>query len=113
MAYVTPDVLIEIRFPVKEGETPIIYTNARTDNDAIEDILSTWLQFQMGKGEDPSPAVERDVYKIKIGLVIEDDSFAVESDTGNKGLTAGIVLEVFQKLKDIPVKTLAERPEAA
>lgn len=110
MSKVAVDVLVEIHFPMKEGETPTIYTNARTDNDALEDILSTWVQHQIGRGEDKSEPVQRDLYKIKIGLVVEDDSFCTEADTGNKGLTAGLVMEVFRDLKKIPVKTLAERP---
>jgi hypothetical protein len=113
MSKVTVDVLVEIRFPMKEGESATIYTNARTDNDALEDILSTWVQHQFGRGEDPSPVIDREVYTIKLGLVVEDDSFCTESDTGNNGLTCGIVVEVLQNLKTIPVKKLSERPPVA
>ena len=109
---VAVDVLVEIHWSAKEDVPPTIYTNARTDNDALEDILSTWIQHQIGRGEDPSPRIEREVYKIKIGLIVEDDTFCTESDTGNKGLTCGIVLDVFKHLKTTAVKTLAERPAA-
>ncbi len=64
----------------------------------------------MFKGADTTKLEEHDAYVIKIGLVIEDDSFCTESNTGNKGLTAGIIIDVLRKLKTIPVKTLADRP---
>ena len=110
MTQVAVDILVIIRYDLLKSASTCIYTNARTDNNALEDILSTWVQGQLGRGEDPSPAVERDVYTIKLGLVIEDDSFCTEADTGNKGLTCGIVVDVLQNLKSTPVKNLSERP---
>jgi hypothetical protein len=114
MTMVTPDILIDIRYNFEDTSKTTIYTNARTDNDALEDILQTWIQYQIGKGEDPAHLVEREEYQVKIGLVIEDDSFATEADTGNKGLTTGIVMAVLGMVLDkaIPIKTLSERPLA-
>jgi hypothetical protein len=79
--------------------------------------LISWVQDQIGRGGDDSPRVERDVYVIKLGLILEDDSFCTESDTGNKGLTCGIVMAVFGDLgspsPSYRVKSLSERPKAA
>jgi hypothetical protein len=111
MSKAAVDVLIEIRFNVKEPEKTVIYTNARKDNDAVEEILSTWVRSQIGQGGDLSERVEREVYTVKIGLILEDDSFCSEADTGNKGLTCGIVMDVLQNLKHLTVKNLADRPK--
>jgi hypothetical protein len=114
MSQVAVDVLVEIHFDAKDEDPKksCIYTNARTYNGALQEIIEAWIQDQIGRGADPAKAVERDIYKIKLGLVLEDDSFCTEADTGNKGLTCGIVMAVLRDLKEIPVKTLAERPQA-
>jgi hypothetical protein len=106
------DIVVDIRYSFQEGVPTCIFTNARTDNDTLDDILSTWIRGQIGRGEDPSPPVERDIYTVKLGLSLDDDTFCTESNTGNKGLTCGIVMGVLGDLKTIPIKTLAERPEA-
>lgn len=111
MTQVVVDVVIVIVYNFEDASKSCIYTNARTDNDAIEDILSSWIQNQIGQGADPSPRVERDVYTVRIGLVIEDDSFCTESDTGNRGLTAGIVMAVLGMLPRIPmIDSIAIKP---
>ncbi len=112
MSKVAVDVLVEIHFDAKDEnpEKSCIYTNARLDNGALEEIITGWIQDQIGRGEDPAIPVERDLYKIKIGLVIEDDSFCTESDTGNKGLTCGIVMAVLKDLERIPKRALSDRP---
>lgn len=109
---VAVDVLVEIHFDAKneDPQSTTIYTNARLDNGALEEIITTWIQDQMGRGADPEKAVERDLYKIKLGLVLDGDYFCTESDTGNKGLTCGIVMAVLKDLEKIPKKALSERP---
>ena len=116
MTQVAVDVLIVISYNFEDVSKSCIYTNAREE--ALEELLSNWVQDQMFRNEPPEPRKfdERDVYTIKIGLVIEDDSFCTESDTGNKGLTVGIVMAVLGMLPRIPkidfisIKTLRERP---
>lgn len=109
MSLAPVDVLIVVSFDVTDPTKTCIFTNARTE--ALEELLSNWLQDQIGRGSDGKPAMERDVYTIEIGLFLDDDSFCTASDTGNKGLTAGIMMEVMRDLKTIPVKALAERPK--
>jgi hypothetical protein len=75
------------------GNPPIIKTNCKRE--CISEILGEWLSCQMGAGEDHSKAKELDVYHITIVLDLSDDSFVCRSNTGNKGLTAGIVMTVL------------------
>ena len=61
---------------------------------------------QVGQGKDESKPKERDVYEITIDLDLRDDTFYTASNTGNKGLTVGLVMDVFNRLSDIPIKEL-------
>lgn len=96
----TDDITLDIFYDVNFPEKTVIRTNARKE--ALEEILEAWLQDQMGAGSDPSPPAQRDLYRIMIGLNLDGDRFRVVSDTGNKGLTAGI-MDIFKNLSTICV----------
>lgn len=104
------DVLVVIHHDVCERGRTCVYTNGRSE--ALEEILSAWLQNEMGRGRDDAPFVERAVYTIEIGLALEDDTFFTKSDTGNRGLTCGVVMDALRNLKKFAVKPLSERPKA-
>lgn len=93
---------IDIYYPMTG--TPRIKTNAKPE--MLESILETWIACQVGKGKDTSKAKEKDEYHITIQLDLSDDSFITRSDTGNKSLTAGIVMVVFRDLANIKVEEL-------
>ena len=63
-----------------------------------EEVLSGFLQTQIGQGEDPSPSSDLDEYHIEIKLSMTDDTYYSKSDTGNMGLTAGIIMDVMNRL---------------
>lgn len=95
---VLPDILVTIKFnPDKPQDTRVV-TNAKPA--VVEEILDDWVRAQMGAGSDPSKPANREVYTVKIGLRLEDDAFATESDTNNKGLTCGIVMAVAKLLHE-------------
>jgi hypothetical protein len=71
-------------------------TNAKTE--AIPEIITAYLRDQMGQGEDLSPPNHQSLYHIKLGLDLTDDSFRVEHDCGNEGLSTGILLLVLKGL---------------
>lgn len=96
------DIILAIIYNMKEQDKCVIKTN--TKREAIGEILEAWLQCQIGQGEDLRPAKERDVYNIFIDLDLSDDTFYTSSDTGNKGLTARIVADVFARLTDIKIE---------
>jgi len=103
------DVVVIITYDIKDPQKTVLYTNARTDNDAISEILSTWIQDQIGRGSDTSKPAERDLYTVEIGLILDGDVFTTSSDAGNLGLTAGIVTDTLGRLNTLTVKPISDR----
>jgi len=104
MATLKPDVLVVIEYHLNEPEKTVIRTNAV--HERLDEIISTWLQDQIGRGGDARVPETRQIYTIKIGLRIEDDAFACESDTGNAGLTCGLVMDVLSRLPHLQIVDL-------
>lgn len=76
--------------------TPKDYTYKSTMKYAgILEVLDTYVRDSMGAGEDYSEANKRDVYTITIQIDVTDDRLIVSSDTGNKGLTLGILIDIM------------------
>jgi hypothetical protein len=104
--------IVEITYNLDEPTKSVIRTNAKKE--AVEGILEGWLEGQFGRGADESKTNEKDVYKIVIGLDLTEDIFrTISSDAGNKGLTAGIVADVFKRLDEIQVQALEAGAEKA
>ncbi len=99
------DILIIISFNLNDPTQRTIKTNAEPE--AIEDLLATWIQAQSGSGKDTSNPNIKDIYEVQISLDLSDDTFSTRSDTGNKGLTAGIVIRTFQELSTIQILPLS------
>lgn len=72
--------------------------NSNIKAELQEEVLSDFLQAQIGQEEETSPAVELDTYHIKIQLDLTTDTYYSKSDTGNAGLTAGIIMDVLNRL---------------
>ena len=89
------DVILKINHNMRTGKTTI-KTNARKE--ALEEILDAWLTGQMGQGEDKNPPHIRESYMIKIELDLRTDRFRTRSNTGNEGLTCGIIMGVRKQL---------------
>lgn len=96
-----PDIVIEMTFDMK-AETVQIRTNAKRE--VLGELIGDYLHAQVGTGKDPSPAIERDVYNIAIGVELNDDSWGSSHDCGNKGLREGILMRVLQLLDKEPSK---------
>ncbi len=90
------DLYTEITYDINLG-IPLIRTNLKEDK--IDEFLTEYIRFQIGKGEDKSEAKKRDVYNIKIECDLSFDIFSIKSDTGNKGLTTGIIMDSIGKWK--------------
>lgn len=95
------DILLDIFYDVKDPTKTVIRTNARRE--ALEEIFEAWVQDQVGRGPDPRTPERRDMYRIIIGLDMDGDVFATNSDTGNHALTAGIVADVMGNLDTVCV----------
>lgn len=64
------------------------------------EIIGAWIRGQIGKGKDKSPPEERDVYHISIEWYPENDDLVCRSDTGNKSLREGILIDILKKISD-------------
>ncbi len=104
MTQFQPDVFIVLEYNINEPLKSTIKANA--NQEGVREILEAWVHTQLGAGPDPREAVPRDVYTIKIGLRLEDDAFGTESDTNNKGLTCGIVLDALRHFDQLQVQDL-------
>jgi len=98
------DLFIKISYCFNKPETSIIRTNVKTER--LRDLLNDYLYNQIGKGEDKRKLNEKEVYDIEIGVDLSDDTFYVSSDTGNDGLTCGIIMHVSAILNELEVLSL-------
>lgn len=105
---VAVDVIIEISYKLKDWAKSVIRTNAKRE--VLGELLSKWLIDQLANGEDKdsSPVTERDWYKVKIGLRVSDNTYFVESDTGNKAVTCGIVGMILPRLEKLHILPLVD-----
>jgi len=98
------NVSVQIIFDmIKPGRT-IIRTNVRKE--AVRGLLEAWLHTQIGKGEDKNIPKKKHIYTITIRVDLSYDIFYTSSDTKNKGLTCGIVLDVLKRLDELTINAL-------
>ena len=101
------DLYLKIRYvsnPKGEASFEIVDTNVKKDR--IEDYLTDWLMSQVGAGKDNRKANELEQYEVTIGLDMSDDTWLVWSNTGNAGLTCGIVMASVENKIWLGVKEL-------
>lgn len=85
------------KYSVKEG---LLKHSGDLIDDHVPELISTFLQTQIGRGADDSEPEDREVYTIKIDIDLSDDTFTVIDDTGNKGLRDGILLTIALEWED-------------
>ena len=83
------DLYIDMQYSVPEKQLTIEDTNVKLE--LIGGLLSDWVRGCMGKGEDRSKANKKDLYNIRMTVDLTCDTFKIFSDTGNKGVTTGII----------------------
>lgn len=98
------DIRIEISYDLVEPENSQIKTNAKKEK--ISDILKNWALTQIGQGEDMDKVKEVDAYRIVIELDLSRDTFYTTSNTGNAGLTAGIIMDIMERLNKVEIVDL-------
>ncbi len=98
------DLLIKISYDLKKPEKSLIQTNVKPER--LQDLLGDYLHDQMGRGGDGREQNMKEVYNITIGIDLSDDTFYTSSDTGNDGLTCGIILNVCTILNQLKVLPL-------
>lgn len=84
----------QIKYNLKENNFHIV---SQVKKEQIKEIIGDVLRAQIGAGSDLREPEERPLYTIIIDLELEDDTFNVSSDTGNKSLTAGILMQLLKE----------------
>lgn len=86
----------QVKYDLKKDTYNIV---SEAKKEGINEIIENVLRAQMNQGSDKRPPIEKDIYTITIILELSNDTFKVSSDTGNKSLTAGILMQLFRELK--------------
>lgn len=63
------------------------------------EILDSIIRTHIGAGADTRGYIEREVYTIRIAWDLSNDKGVLHSDTGNKGLTTGLLAQALSVLK--------------
>jgi len=90
------DLYIDITYPIKKPSKYTIKSNIRKE--MLSGILCGLVQNQTGAGEDKSKAKKINIYHIHIDIDLNYNDFEITSDTGNKGLTLGIIMDVIGRM---------------
>lgn len=80
-----------IKYNLKEHT---FLVKSEVKKESVPEVIENWLRSQIGKGKDESKPRKQDVYTITLTIDLEDDSFEITTDTGNKSLTTGILMEL-------------------
>jgi hypothetical protein len=86
---------LRIEYDINDG-TFKIASNIKKERYA--DLINSFVCTQIGKGEDKKEADKRDIYDISIKWYPGSDTFVCYSNTGNKGLREGILMDVSRKI---------------
>jgi hypothetical protein len=84
---------LNIKFYIYENRYE---TESNMKKEYIGEIITDFLQDQIGKGEDKSIANEKDIYTIGLTIDLIDDSIICSHDCNNNGLRDGILLNYLK-----------------
>ena len=88
------DLFVDITFNKKKGTVTSI---SNMNQDSMIDIMEKYLELQIGKGEDNREPEKQKKYRVILEVDLSDDTIECSSNTGNDGLTAGIVMKCLQQ----------------
>jgi len=83
------DLYIEFDYSIPEASATVIDTNIKESY--ISDFLAEVVHAQVASAPDHRKANERDIYNVLIRCDLSYDHINVSSNTGNEGLTTGII----------------------
>ncbi len=100
------DILVQIKYNMSEPRGTVIRTNVKQD--VVKDVLVAWLLDQVGGGliRDLRGSDKKNEYNVSIKFDLIDGNFYISSDTGDSGLTVGIVAYVSQNLDKFQISSL-------
>ena len=105
MSQVAVDFVLAISYDVERPENTVLRTNMNSVG--VQEVLEAWIHEEIQRPKDTRPAVKKPVYTIKLGLELSEDIIHMNSDTGNRSLTLGIVADVFARLSEFTLQPLA------
>lgn len=111
MSLVSVHIVLDITYNVAKPAESVIRSNAKPE--MVEELITDWLRDQMGRGADSATPNLKSEYKIKIGLDLTNDAFCTESDTGNRSLTCGLVMNLLGYLDEVTILPLPSATTAA
>ena len=95
---------ITFAYPIDNPDAfEIVDTNMKEA--AITSVVEAYLQDIVGAGKDTNEARDLQVYEITLTIDLTDDSIEVDSNCGNKGLVAGILMDILRRLT-MPEKSI-------
>ena len=93
-------VYVDFTYNIKNEEVSVKDTNLKSK--AIPEIVEWAIRCQVEEGEDNSPLNVRGEYRIRVSCdLYKEDKVIISSDTGNKGLTAGILIHALGNLEKL------------
>lgn len=85
---------MEIKYHVKDDK---FETFGDLKKKAMIELVEEFLRLQVGQGEDLVPPRDLDTYTIRLKWYPENDGIEVVSNTGNRGLRDGILMEFLKR----------------
>jgi hypothetical protein len=90
---------VTFAFPIEDAAAfEVVDTNMKRAY--ITDIIEAYLQDIMGTGKDPNEARDLEVYEITLTIDLSDDYIEMDSNCGNMGLVAGILVDILWRLHE-------------
>ena len=86
---------MNIEYKVKDGSYDV---SSDLTKFGQYEVLEAYIRVQMGQGEDKRKPEKRKKYAIQVRWNPDGDVIGVKSNTGNDGLTCGILMGLYQKL---------------
>ncbi len=86
---------IQVKYNLPENTYHIV---SEVKREKVQEVIEELLRSQLGAGSDNNKPNNIDIYIIDIDLKLQGDIFNVKSNTGNKGLTTGILARLVVEL---------------
>ena len=102
------DLYIEFDYSLLDKSSTVLNTNIKESY--IDDFLADVYHAQIASAPDHRKANERDIYNVLIRCDLFHDNINISSNTGNEGLTTGIIGDTIAnwKFSDSPLEQIAK-----
>ncbi len=79
-------------------DTDQFKVEGKANEEGRKELVETFLREQISAGEDNRTPIKRQTYHIQLRWHPENDVIEASSDTGNKGLRDGILMQYLKSL---------------